>query len=275
MIPLRYREVLPPYWYEIDIAERHFSVMEAEMDERQKKMDELRDQFILRRATYALEVWEWIYFRKVQTGSLEERREAIRKKRWAKRPFKLPVLRLLGAQYGKLLDITEDFVEKEIHFEYAANEPFNARQLLVDFEYIRPVHINRVLPIAQMEKSAILAIDRTYRFCVLYPICGELESTEVKVKPVENEIFFTESTYRFDVKYEVAETKIHVLSDGRAKAEESTYHFSISYPMCGEFSTLQTKAENCNYQTKINDHSYTLTVAYPICGDFICGEEIA
>ncbi|WP_052520697.1 DUF2313 domain-containing protein [Aneurinibacillus migulanus] len=80
MIPLRYREVLPPYWYEIDMAERHFSVMEEAMNGREKITNELRDQFILQRATYALEVWEWIYFRKVQTGSFEERREAIRKK---------------------------------------------------------------------------------------------------------------------------------------------------------------------------------------------------
>ncbi|MBN6186302.1 hypothetical protein JQN58_04795 [Aneurinibacillus sp. BA2021] len=171
MIPLRYREVLPPYWYEVDIAERHFAVMEAEMDERQKKMDELRDQFILQRATYALEIWEWIYFRKVQSGSLSERREAIRKKRWAKRPFKLPVLRLIGSQYGNLLDVREDFLAKEIYFEYAASESIDLKRLYEDFEYIRPVHIKRAVPIARAEKTLLIK-GESYNHSVDFPICG-------------------------------------------------------------------------------------------------------
>jgi hypothetical protein len=172
MIPLRYREVLPPYMYEIDMAEQHFSVMEEVMDDREKKINELRDQFILQRATYALEVWEWIYFRKAQSGTFTERREAIRKKKWAKRPFKLPTLRLIGAQYGKLLAVKEDFLAKEIHFEYAANEAINLAQLHQDFEYIRPVHINRAVAIAQTTERPIVVKGTGYSHAVDFPICG-------------------------------------------------------------------------------------------------------
>lgn len=172
MIPLRYRKTLPPYWYEIDMAERHFSVMEKEMDDREKNMNGLRDQFILQRATYALEVWEWIYFRKVQTGSFAERREAIRKKRWAKRPFKLPVLRLIGSQCGRLLDVREDFLAKEVYFEYAADEGIDLKRLYEDFEYIRPVHIKRAVPVAQVESKPILVKGHSYSHAVDFPICG-------------------------------------------------------------------------------------------------------
>ena len=45
MIPVRYREVLPPYWYENEVAGWHFGVMEEEIDLREKKMNELVDQF--------------------------------------------------------------------------------------------------------------------------------------------------------------------------------------------------------------------------------------
>ncbi|MMZ48597.1 hypothetical protein D1872_102720 [compost metagenome] len=172
MIPLRYRKVLPPYWYEIDMAERHFSVMEKEMNDREKITNELRDQFILQRVTYALEVWEWIYFRKVQSGSFAERREAIRKKRWAKRPFKLPVLRLIGSQCGKLLDVREDFLSKEVYFEYVANEGIDLKRLYEDFEYIRPVHINRAVPVARVETKPILVKGTGYSHVVDFPICG-------------------------------------------------------------------------------------------------------
>lgn len=146
MIPLRYRQMLPPHMYEIDMAERHFGVMELVVDDREKSIDDLGNQFILQRATWSLPIWEWIYFRQEQTGTLEQRREAIRRKRWAKRPFTLPTLRLIGNKYGNLLDIQEDFRAKQIRFVYSVDSALDIKALLADFEYIRPVHINKALP---------------------------------------------------------------------------------------------------------------------------------
>lgn len=210
MIPLRYREVLPPYWYEIDMAERHFSVMEEAMNGREKITNELRDQFILQRATYALEVWEWIYFRKVQTGSFEERREAIRKKRWAKQPFKLPVLRLMGSQSGKLLDVTEDFLKKEVLFEYAADEAINLIHLYRDFEYIRPVHVNRAVAVAKTMTTPIIVQGDTRNFDVTYRRCGETITEGIRDG-------------------QLAQAGVNVLGDA--------YGFSVPYQRCGEAYT--------------------------------------
>ncbi|WP_052675910.1 putative phage tail protein [Paenibacillus sp. IHBB 10380] len=172
MIPLRYREMLPPYMYEIDMVERHFMVMEQEIDEREKKIDDIGDQFILQRATWALSAWEWIYFRQESEETLEQRREGIRRKRWAKRPFKLSALRLLGAQHGKLLNVIEAFEEKEIHFEFAANSPIDVAGLFADFEYIRPVHINRSVPVAKTTTPAIVLSGQAYQYSIDFPICG-------------------------------------------------------------------------------------------------------
>ncbi|MCI1696954.1 hypothetical protein [Aneurinibacillus aneurinilyticus] len=210
MIPLRYREVLPPYWYEIDMAERHFSVMEEAMNGREKITNELRDQFILQRATYALEVWEWIYFRKVQTGSFEERREAIRKKRWAKQPFKLPVLRLMGSQSGKLLDVTEDFLKKEVLFEYAADEAINLVHLYRDFEYIRPVHVNRAVAVAKTMTTPIIVQGDARNFDVTYRRCGETITEGIRDG-------------------QLAQASVHVLGD--------IYGFDVPYRRCGEAYT--------------------------------------
>ncbi|MCP1358774.1 hypothetical protein [Aneurinibacillus migulanus] len=210
MIPLRYREVLPPYWYEIDMAERHFSVMEEAMNGREKITNELRDQFILQRATYALEVWEWIYFRKVQTGSFEERREAIRKKRWAKQPFKLPVLRLMGSQSGKLLDVTEDFLKKEVLFEYAADEAINLVHLYRDFEYIRPVHVNRAVAVAKTMTTPIIVQGDARNFDVTYRRCGETITEGVQDG-------------------QLARAGVHIFGD--------VYGFDVPYQRCGEAYT--------------------------------------
>ena len=146
MIPLRYREMLPPHMYEIDMAERHFGVMELVVDEREKSIDDLGNQFVLQRATWSLPIWEWIYFRQEQIGTLEQRRDAIRRKRWAKRPFTLSTLRLIGRKYGNLLDVQENFLKKTILFVYAVDAPLDVKSLMEDFEYIRPVHINKALP---------------------------------------------------------------------------------------------------------------------------------
>jgi hypothetical protein len=172
MIPVRYREVLPPYWYENEVAGWHFGVMEEEIDLRAKKMDELVDQFLLQRATWGLDLWEWIYFRSDQLGTIEQRREAIRRKRLAKKPFKLPILRQIGLQYGKLLKVTEEFLAKEIHFEYDGSSPINVAGLFDDFEYIRPVHINRAVPVAKTATPAITLGGKGYSHSVDFPICG-------------------------------------------------------------------------------------------------------
>lgn len=172
MIPVRYREVLPPFWYENEMAGWHFSVMEEEINSREKKMDDLVNQFLLQRATWGLGLWEWIYFRTEQIGTITNRREAIRRKRLAKKPFKLPILRQLGTQYGKLLQVKEEFLTKEIHFEYDTSSPINLEGLFVDFEYIRPVHINRAVPIAKAPTSTITLNARTYTYRIDFPICG-------------------------------------------------------------------------------------------------------
>ncbi|KJD43023.1 hypothetical protein [Paenibacillus terrae] len=52
MIPLRYREMLPQHMYEIDMAERHFCVMELVVDDREKSIDDLENQFVLKTATW-------------------------------------------------------------------------------------------------------------------------------------------------------------------------------------------------------------------------------
>ncbi|AWP25402.1 putative phage tail protein [Paenibacillus sp. Cedars] len=172
MIPVRYREVLPPFWYENEMAGWHFSVMEEEIDSREKKMDDLVNQFLLERATWGLGLWEWIYFRAEQLGAIEQRREAIRRKRLAKNPFKLPILRQLGAQYGKLLQVKEEFLAKEIHFVYDSSSPISFEGLFGDFEYIRPVHINRAVPVAKAPTSTITLTAKAYSYRIDFPICG-------------------------------------------------------------------------------------------------------
>lgn len=146
MIPLRYREMLPPYMYELDMAERHFGVMELEIHDRDGLIDDLTNQFLLQRATWALPLWEWMYLHQEQIGNMQQRREIIRRKKLSKLPFRLPLLRLIGRKYGNLLDVQEDFASKTIRFIYATDAAFDAGSLLADFEYIRPVHVNRAVP---------------------------------------------------------------------------------------------------------------------------------
>ncbi|MEK3920637.1 hypothetical protein [Paenibacillus sp. FSL K6-2393] len=172
MIPVRYREVLAPYWYENEVAGWHFGVMEEEIDLRSEKMSELVNQFLLQRSTWGLNLWEWIYFRTEQVGSLANRRESIRRKRLAKKPFKLPILRQIGSQYGKLLKVTEEFLTKEIHFEYDSSSSINMEGLFTDFEYIRPVHINRAVPVIKTTTTGITLDGNVYHHAVDFPICG-------------------------------------------------------------------------------------------------------
>lgn len=172
MIPLKYRQALPPYWYEIDMADRHFSVMEEEMDGREKTIDDLGNQFLLQHATWTLLVWEWIYFQAMQSGTDAQRREAIRKKKLASKPFKLPVLRAIGEQHGKLIRVEEDFLSKEILFSFSTEKPVDLKKFYQDFEYIRPVHILRATTSIQTEIETIVVSGQARYHTVDFPICG-------------------------------------------------------------------------------------------------------
>lgn len=172
MIPLKYRKSLPPYWYEIDMADRHFSVMEEEMDGRERTIDDLGNQFMLQRATWALSVWEWIYFQAEQAGTETERREAIRKKKLASKPFKLPVLRAIGEQHGELIRVSEDFMAKEILFSFSAEKPIDLKRLYEDFEYIRPVHVRRATTSIHIKAETIALRGQGNCNTVDFPICG-------------------------------------------------------------------------------------------------------
>lgn len=163
MIPKRYRGMLPAYWYEIDMAERHFSLMQDEMELREQKIDELSNQFILPMATWSLWIWEWIYFRRKMNGSDSYRREGIRQKRWGNSPFRIAVLRDLGNQHGKLLEIKEDFINNDIEFQFSTEESIDQESLRRNIEYIRPVHVrNLVVSLKAPEWSNRLEISEQY-----------------------------------------------------------------------------------------------------------------
>lgn len=172
MIPLRYREVLPPYWYEDPHAEQHFALMEKEIDERADQILGAADQYVLQRATLSLPVWEWMYFRKAQQGTYEQRREAIRQKRLAKRPFTLPTLRLFASKYGRLKEIQERYAEGEIDFIFEAGQAVDLDGLYQDFEYISPVHINGYMPVLRNTPEVIVIKPTAYYHAVDFPICG-------------------------------------------------------------------------------------------------------
>ncbi len=175
MIPTRYRAMLPPYWYEDQHAEQHFALAEEVMDMQADQNLNRADEYVLQRATSALDVWDWIYFRKSQPGTYAQRREAIRQKRLAKRPFTLTTLRLLASKYGLLNDIRERCAEGEIDFIFEAARAVDLNGLNQDFEYIRPVHINRHVPIIQNTPEMIQIQSKAYYHAVDFPICG-LES---------------------------------------------------------------------------------------------------
>ncbi|MED4581887.1 hypothetical protein P9578_03740 [Brevibacillus choshinensis] len=70
MIPERYRRMLPPQWYENNVAELHFEGTGGEVDQQTLKIKDLGNQFLLPYATFSLDVWEWIYFGGESSGDV-------------------------------------------------------------------------------------------------------------------------------------------------------------------------------------------------------------
>lgn len=145
MIPLRYREKLPPYWYENKVAKTHFGATGGEIDFQSDEIHKWSAQFLLPYATWGLDYWDWIYFGEIRTGTYEERRAAIRRKNLSKARFTLRVLRELGKDAGNLFSVEEDFIKKEVWFRFYNSQQVLINQLRDDFEHLRPVHVNRAI----------------------------------------------------------------------------------------------------------------------------------
>lgn len=146
MIPERYREMLPPYWYENRVAEYYFEGVAVPVDDYAARRGELGLQFFPLLATYALDVWDWIYFGQKQPLGTEERRKNIQRKHWARLGFTPSVLRAIGLSASTLKNVqmVEDFLGKVIHYVYPIEDLFDTKHVVQSVERIRPVHCNGV-----------------------------------------------------------------------------------------------------------------------------------
>ncbi|AKF92632.1 putative phage tail protein [Brevibacillus laterosporus] len=172
MILEKFRKKLPPYWYENEVAEYHFEgSMEAIKSLDAQRMD-LMKQFNPMTATWGLDIWDWIYFGKKQSLSIEERRNKIRAQHWARLPFTMSVLQSLGNATGGLLSVTEDFKAKEIVFSFEQDQPVDLLTLHTVFEKMRPVHVNRER-ITIQQKGSLMYWSGTTQVYESFPLfCG-------------------------------------------------------------------------------------------------------
>lgn len=157
MIPERYRSMLPPQWYENDVAEYHFEGSAEAIDAFNTQREDILQQFSPWSATWGLDVWDWIYFGEKQLLTIEERRKNILTQHWERSPFTMPVLLSLGRAVGELISVSEDFEVKEIIFSFQQNTPVDLLTLHRTFERMRPVHVNRERIIIQQSGSLIFS----------------------------------------------------------------------------------------------------------------------
>ncbi|MGG4440500.1 DUF2313 domain-containing protein [Brevibacillus fortis] len=172
MIPERYRRMLPPQWYENEVAEYHFEGAKTVVDGFDLQREDILQQFSPWSATWGLDVWDWIYFGNRQLMPIEERRKNLQRKHWARLPFTLPVLKAMGQTAGKLEKVTEDYPNKEIVFEFSAEQSVNGVDLSKDFEGIRPVHVNSSRVLVNSRGETIRVLSETRFSNVEYQICG-------------------------------------------------------------------------------------------------------
>ncbi|MET3288375.1 UNVERIFIED_CONTAM: hypothetical protein ABID98_000945 [Brevibacillus sp. OAP136] len=172
MIPLRYRERMPPYWYENRVAAYFFEAAGGESQGQKEKILELGKQWLLPYATYSFGVWDWLFFGDNQVGTIEQRRLNIKKKLLAKAQFTKTTLMMMAQEAGKLLGIEEDYRNKEILFTFTTSEPIQLSSFLESFEKIRPVHVKRAGTVAGTSVEPI-QVQTTFRTSqVDYLSCG-------------------------------------------------------------------------------------------------------
>lgn len=146
MIPERYRQLLPPYWYENTVAEYHFEGAGGEIDTFAEQRKDVLQQFNPMSATWGLGLWDWIYFGKRQSQNIDERRKSIQQKHWAYFGFTPSVLRAIGlsSSPSKIVEMAEDLERKMIQYTFPIEDRFDMKSAVQAVEKIRPVHCNGV-----------------------------------------------------------------------------------------------------------------------------------
>lgn len=146
MIPDRYRRMLPPQWYENEVAEYHFEGAGTVVDAFNLQREDILQQFSPWSATWGLDVWDWIYFGRKQLLSVEERRKNIQQKHWSYLGFTPSVLRAIGwsSSSFKHVQMVEDYGKKVIRYVYPIEDRFDTKNAVQAVERIRPVHSNGV-----------------------------------------------------------------------------------------------------------------------------------
>ncbi|MED1915659.1 DUF2313 domain-containing protein [Bacillus thuringiensis] len=191
MIPLQYRQKLPPYWYENHVAEIHFEASGEEMDYQKEKSEDLTKQFLLPYATWGLDVWDWMYFGDKQSGSYEERRANIRSKVLAKSRFTLRTLEKLGQNAGKLENVTEDFAKKAIRYRFNASQPIQLGHLTQAFQKIRPIHVKQILyEVGNYTEPVTIGVRSAWSM-IEYPVCNGLYANHVATSPLGEPAFLS------------------------------------------------------------------------------------
>ncbi|MBG9798252.1 DUF2313 domain-containing protein [Brevibacillus laterosporus] len=88
MIPEKYRAILPPYWYENQVAVHHFEAGEAERAYQQARKLDLERQTMITTATWGLPYWEYMFQVTPKQGdSYETRRARVMAKYRERLPF--------------------------------------------------------------------------------------------------------------------------------------------------------------------------------------------
>lgn len=146
MIPERYRRMLPPQWYENEVAEYHFEGAGAAVDGFDAQREDLLQQFSPWSATWGLDVWDWVYFGKKQPFSVEERRKNIQQQHWSYLGFTPSVLRAIGLSSSvfKQVQMVEDYAKKVIRYVYPIEDQFDTKNAVHAVERIRSIHCNGV-----------------------------------------------------------------------------------------------------------------------------------
>lgn len=144
LVPLKYRKRIPPIHYEDKHAALLFQALDAEFALHQSRIEDMRDQFFIHKATWGLAVWEKLFGLPIGVGTYEERRLKVFEKYYARLPFTPSVLLALANHVSQLKNaqVEEVFDQKIIRFIFQLEDAVDVTHLYKTFMKMRRVHVH-------------------------------------------------------------------------------------------------------------------------------------
>lgn len=268
---------MPPYYRDSPQANAIIGGQASEIARRQAEMDDLVEQMIVSKATWALPIYEEIFaIKNNPSRTLQERRELILAKMRGASPTTLAVLKSVVNAFvaNQNADVTLDNPHYTIYAEIPAEGAVNVGNMQNAVNEIKPAHL--AFEARANISDGLILRGKEYGFDVPLPICNMFGCDNGTGIAIKDSMTISTNERDFIVPLPITDRFKTDRIDGigvvdRISAEILERNFGVDLPKTNDFATEQVDGIAVNGALKATTYEREYLVAQPVTNMLLPG----